>query len=73
MEYAVLIERDPDSRAVVARSPDFENVVYVGDPDEDDESIRANFSHSLTTYFEYLRAQGKPIPPPRHRVATVGA
>jgi predicted RNase H-like HicB family nuclease len=31
MEYAVLIERDPDSQAVVASSPDFENVVYVGE------------------------------------------
>ena len=73
MEYVVLIERDPDSGAVAAMSPDFENVVYVGDPSESDEIVRLQFRETLSHYFDYLWDQGIPIPPPRHRVATVVA
>jgi predicted RNase H-like HicB family nuclease len=73
MEYVVLIERDPETSAVVASSPDFENVVYVGDPDHDDETIRAQFAQTLSQYFAYLRSEGRPFPPPRHRALTVAA
>ena len=73
MEYAVLIERDPDNGAVTASSPDFDNVVYVGDPSESDENVRLQFGQTLARYFDFLAEQDVPIPLPRHRVFTVVA
>jgi predicted RNase H-like HicB family nuclease len=73
MEYAVLIEREPDTGAVAASSPDFENVVYVGDPSESDEMVRRQFGQTLSRYFDFLSERGVPIPLPRHRAFTVVA
>jgi hypothetical protein len=56
MEYAVLIARDPDTGAVATTSPDFENVIYVGDPAENDTDVCKKYAESLTFYFDYLRS-----------------
>jgi hypothetical protein len=71
MEYAVVIDRDPDTGAVAATSPDFENVIYVGDPAESDTDVCKKYAESLSFYFDYLRSEGMPVPPPHHRVGTV--
>lgn len=73
MKYAVVIERDPDTGAVTATSPDIEWVYYVGDPSDSDEQLFAQFKETLETYFSYLRDKGDPIPQPCHRVGMVEA
>jgi hypothetical protein len=71
LKYAVVIERDPDTGAVGATSPDVEWVYYVGDPSESDEQMLVHFQETLVTYFSYLRDKGEPIPQPRHFAAMV--
>ena len=73
MEYALIIERDPETRAVTATSPDIEGLYLVGDPSESDDMIIERFRESIAFRFGYLRERGIPIPLPRHRVAMVGA
>ena len=73
MEYAVIIARDPETGAVTAAAPDFENVIYVGDPAESDEMVRSQFAATLSNYLDYLADERIPIPAPRHRVTTVVA
>jgi predicted RNase H-like HicB family nuclease len=73
MEFAVVISRDPETGAVTASAPDFENVVYVGDPAESDEMVRQQFAKTLSNYLDYLSDKNIPIPAPRHRVTTVFA
>ena len=71
VKYAVVIERDPDTGAVGASSPDVEWVYYVGDPSETDEQMLAKFKDTLEFYFSYLRDEGEPIPQPSHYAGMV--
>ena len=72
MEYAVIIERDPESDSVDAYSPDVA-VYVVRDASFTDDEMIAEFKSTLETYVESMRQDGLPLPERRHTVAMVSA
>ena len=67
--YAVVIEYDPETGSYAATAPDF-GVDVAGIGKSADEAF-ARFKNALGGYVRVMREDGKPLPQPRHTVATV--
>ena len=67
--YAVLIEFDPETGSYGATAPDF-GIHVIGIGKSADEALW-RFKRALGSYVRVMHEDGKPLPEPRHAVATV--
>ena len=64
MQYAVFIEREPGAPTIAAYSPGV-NLTVVRDASVSDDEILVDFQEDLDFFFQTLKEDGLPIPPPQ--------
>lgn len=77
MQYAVFIEREPGAPTIAAYSPGV-NLTVIRNAIVTDDEILADFQEDLDFFFQTLKDEGLPIPPPQppapgDRLVTVSA